>query len=803
MKKLLSVFIFIIICGTAFAQKKLRAANSRSDTLDIISTKVHLFNINKTYKSLSAYSELKIKSKLNNVSEVVLDLQGFTIDSVTVNSLNTPFLYNSPNLQITLSTPMQTGDSIQLIVYYNGMPTADPQWGGFYFTGVFAFNMGVGFVSQPHNFGRILFPCFDNFVERTSFDFFIETAIGDMAVCSGNLIDSNTVGTVINWHWQLQENIPSYLAGVAIAPYTFVKKNLSGINGITEAWIACLPTDTNKVNGSFAKLQESFTFLENHFGAYSWPRVGYSLVPFSGGAMEHSANIHIGSGFIDGTLQYQTLIAHELSHHWFGNLVTCSSAQDMWLNEGFASYCELLHTEFVSGKDAYLNAYRTLHFNMLSKAHINDDGYRAISGMDSNYTYGTTVYSKGSDVLHTLRSYLGDSLFFKGLQNYLNTNKYADVNTNLLASSLTSYSGININNYMDAWVNQPGFANFTIDSIQKQVVGSNYELTVYIRQRKHKNNNYYNAVPLPINFYKKDFTYQTKIVPISGRCVTYKVSLPFNPEFICIDANDNLSDASTWDSKSITSIGTKIYDQAKARAIIKSMVNVSDSSLLRMEHHWVAPDRFKLPQGSYVLNDKRYWRVDGVNLNNIKGQLAFLYNASSVNNYIDSSWIKNSEDSIKLFYRIDATQEWLALNDSLVTGASKTDKIGTVYSKDIIDGDYAIGIKRAGYIDTINTDASNLPCAQIVAIPMPLQNNDNGFNLFPNPVQQQLIISANNLNITTKYSIHTMEGACIQKGNWITKNNLVLNTSNFSNGLYIATFTSLQGIKSYNFVVNN
>jgi aminopeptidase N len=118
-----------------------------------------------------------------------------------------------------------------------------------------------------------------------------------------------------------------------------VKQILVGNNGNTDAIIACEPADTNNVNGSFAHLQESFSMLEENFGTHSWPKVGYSLVPFNFGAMEHATNIHIGKPFIDGTLNYETLIAHELSHHWFGDLVTCSTAGDMWLNEGFASYC--------------------------------------------------------------------------------------------------------------------------------------------------------------------------------------------------------------------------------------------------------------------------------------------------------------------------------------------------------------------------------------------------------------------------------------------------------------------------------
>ena len=73
--------------------------------------------------------------------------------------------------------------------------------------------------------------------------------------------------------------------------------------------------------------------------------------------MEHATSIHIGKVFVDGTLNYETLWAHELSHMWWGDLATCSSEQEMWLNEGFASFNEFYTTELLYGKEAYMDLY--------------------------------------------------------------------------------------------------------------------------------------------------------------------------------------------------------------------------------------------------------------------------------------------------------------------------------------------------------------------------------------------------------------------------------------------------------------
>lgn len=248
--------------------------------------------------------------------------------------------------------------------------------------------------------------CFDNFIERSAYEFLIETEATKMATCNGILLDSLTLGNGNKtWHWKLNETIPSYLASVAVSNYVLVNIPLTGSQGTIDGLIACQNSEINNVNAFFVHLQQSFSMLENHYGNHQFPKVGYSLVPFSAGAMEHATNIHIGQAYINGTLNYETLIAHELAHYWWGDLVTCKTAGDMWLNEGFASYSENLHTEFVYGNNDYKKAVRATHYKVLQNAHFNDEGYKSVANMDSIHTYGTTVYQKGADVLNTMRFY--------------------------------------------------------------------------------------------------------------------------------------------------------------------------------------------------------------------------------------------------------------------------------------------------------------------------------------------------------------------------------------------------------------
>ncbi|MBP6625229.1 MAG: M1 family metallopeptidase, partial [Chitinophagaceae bacterium] len=496
-------YYVVFLVAYFFTLKPTSASNaSRSDSLDIRKTIIHFDMTDVSNQLISANCKIIIKSKLNNISLIQFDLEGLMVDSIKLNGNLNSFSHLSPNLQIPLTNPLNIGDSAEIDVYYHGTPIVDATWGGFYFSGNYAFQMGVGFNAQPHSFGRTWHPCFDNIVERSPYEFFITTTADKLGICNGILIDSSTIN--INqklWHWKLEEEIPSYLASVACCNYLLVQQNLTGLNGSMKAEIACEPADSLKVAGSFGHLQDSYSMLEENFGPYSWPKVGYTLVPFNAGAMEHATNIHIGRGFVDGTLNNETLIAHELSHHWWGDLVTCSTAGDMWLNEGFASYCESLHQEYTYGSQAYITHSRNNHFDVLSNAHIRDQGYRAIANMDSNYTYGSTVYNKGADAIHTLRTYLGDSLFFNGTKAFLQANKFKAISSIDLRDFLSTWTGKNLNNYFDNWIFQPGFTNFCIDSTQVTPNGSQFNIKVFLRQRKHHSSNYYNGVPLELGFY--------------------------------------------------------------------------------------------------------------------------------------------------------------------------------------------------------------------------------------------------------------------------------------------------------------
>jgi aminopeptidase N len=395
-------------------------------------------------------------------------------------------------------------------------------------------------------------------------------------------------------------------------------------------------------------------------------------------------------------------------------------------------------------------------------------------------------------MIHTLRSYLGDSLFFNGLTAFLDANKFKDVSTTQLRDFMSLYTGINLTHYFDNWITAPGFTHFSIDSTHVLANGGLFETSVFLRQRKHKSSDYYTNVPLEIGFYDAQMNLYVHQLTFTGRCMEFQINLPFEPAMIVVDPNARISDAITEETKIVKSMGLINLPQAKFKAYVKNIVNAADSVLFRVEHSWIAPDRFKslAAANGYLLCDSRYWKIDAINLTNIAGTLQFNYDGGINNSYLDSAWVKNTEDSIHLFYRKDATEEWQIANDSLKAGVLN-DKLGVIFAKEIKAGEYCLGIKKSNYTDPLVTDAPAGGCGIVTKNNEKVMDHAEDIFLFPNPASREIsLLFFNTKDKDLKISLYTISGLKVfdyQIKSNETKLNVKLPSLN--TGLYYMTIT--------------
>ena len=391
------------------------------------------------------------------------------------------------------------------------------------------------------------------------------------------------------------------------------------------------PADTNKTKASFINLKKALRIFENDFGPYEWERVGYVGVPFLYGAMEHATNIAYPLAFVTGTLDYETLFAHELSHHWFGDLVTCSSAEDIWLNEGLACYCESVFTEGLYGKVSFKNYQRNTHKTALQSAYLLDKGYRALYGIPAEYTYGTTVYDKGADVVHTLRNYLGDSLFFKTVKAYMKQYAFQNVTTSDFENYISAKTSVNLTDFFNTWVYGKGFPHFSIDSFNirhktQDTSIKNFDAEVYVRQRLRGMDVFAKSNKLEITFMSNDWKSYTDTIVFSGEFGNKIFHVSFPPDFVMVDKEEKVADATTDNYKVIKAKGTYDFADTYFKLIVN---NVSDSAFVRVEHNWIAPDKMKKTNKDIKrLSDSRYWKIDGIFPNGMATKASFYFTRS-------------------------------------------------------------------------------------------------------------------------------------------------------------------------------
>lgn len=759
---------FSILFCTLFSLITLKTANAqepgRSDTLDVLNYGIHL-NINDfTNKTIQGYTTIKTTFKQTNINQVNFDLLALTVDSIYIgNTKHTNYLYNDTLISILLATTANPTDTLTFTIYYHGAPVIDPStWGGFYYTANTAYNLGCGFESLPHNFGRVWFPCIDEFKDKAYYDFYITTLGNHTAVCNGTLLDTVTnPNSTKTWHWKLAEVIPTYLASVAVGEYKAVKIPLIHATDTTQAYLYVYPADTTKARNSFIHLNQIFNAYVDYWGPYKWERVGYVGVAFNSGAMEHATNITYPESAIDGTLNNESLYGHELAHSWFGNLITCATAEDMWINEGWARYSEALYMGVLYPNinpmlDGYKAQIRGLQYATFRKAYSDDGGHFALYPMPQEITYRTTTYDKGALIVHTLRNYLGDDKFFSSVKQVLQEYSFKSINSAQFCDRLSYYSGTDLHDFFNGWIYQPGYLHFSIDSLVTNPNQSG-EYTYYVHQKQSLGLNLANSNRLEVTFFDAHWNRFTDTIRFSGEFGSKSVVLPFAPVLTAVDYNEKMADAIVDYNLNIKTTGTNSCPNAFANV---NVISLTDSAFIRVEHHWASPDPLKSANPAIRrLSPNRYWKIDGIAPSGFLAKVNFnFYNALDM----DASLFNNSSsDSLIVLYRQDAAHEWTLIPFTKVGSYTGIIKIDTLHF-----GEYTLAIG----------DKNQIGIAE-------LESDKISFDIYPNPNQGFVQISANDQNISYYQFINSSGKVVLTINN--TNSPITVDTTQLSSDTYI------------------
>jgi aminopeptidase N len=643
MRVLLICFLFLSITISALAQ-------NHRDKIDVVHYDITLDVSDFSQFIIKGNTEIIFQPIEEELQTVAFDLYSYTIDSIIFNGEKVEnFNYNDTVFSFIPSSIIAIGQQDTCRVYYHGMPSLEPDygWGGVHHGTSMIFNMGVAIRDVPHGFGRGWFPCIDNFTDKALYDIHLITKSEHRGIASGVLVEEAALGENQKvWSWKLNQSSPTYLVSFTAGEFTLNTIDYAGLTKSFPIEIYALQQDSTAAALTFADVPEMMSLYESLFGPYHWDKAGYTVVEFNSGAMEHITNIAYPNYALTTNLANQRLVAHELSHHWFGNLATCNNAANMWLNEGWARYCEALYLEHFHGKESYNNYVATKQRSVVNGAHNTDGGYWALNDIPLNITYSTTVYDKGAVVVHNLRHYMGDELFFPAVREYLETFSEGNASSVDLMNTLSEASGVDLTGFFNTWVFNGGFPQYMIDSVVTD--GSN--VTVGVSQQSVGRDYIGDMNKVEINFIDSDWNIISQPLLFDGQAGNQFFSLDFEPVMTILDLYNKTADAVFDHSKVLKSVSS--YTPIGTNITVYPQV-LTDSVFMHVAQMWKGPNEVGVSQNGVEPIDIGYWRISFAAEGDFSAKTRFLFNTIG----LDDLGL-TEEDSLVLIYRPDSRYPW-------------------------------------------------------------------------------------------------------------------------------------------------
>lgn len=416
-------------------------------------------------------TEIEMTASTEAITDIRLDLRQLTADSVWDATGSLSYFQLADSIFITLGETLNPGDTTDVFISYGGEPYHE-SWGGFWFIGeILAYHIGVGISTEGQTMGKCMFPCWDHQNDKATFDFHITCDEEMYAVANGDSAGVTFNGGKATYNWTIDQQMPTYLVALNVGDYEVLHDSTDArIYYYVYSW------DVEDALASFVNVDLMMANIESIFGPYPW-NTRFSLVETPKGDMEHVSHVtHVASA-VNGNTNYDWLIAHEMTHHWWGCCVTMADWQHIWLKEGFATLGEALWME-TYGQESY-DDYMINH---IMKPYLQSGEIFPISNPQTPAeVFSATTYDKAGSVLHMLRYVLGDEDFFGALNYYFNNHLFGLVWTDDFRDDLESYLSTDIDWFFDTWIHGWGYPIYDIEHSATQS-GTNWELTIDLSQ---------------------------------------------------------------------------------------------------------------------------------------------------------------------------------------------------------------------------------------------------------------------------------------------------------------------------------
>ena len=441
-------------------------------------------------KHIKENAKIKLVTLAKNQEQIELDFyDNFKINFVKLNGISASYNYSDNKIEILKHN--LSDDTLNIEIDFEGKPQN---------LGISSFWMeekdGHQFLATLNEpvFASTWFPCNDTPADKATTKISITNDSNIVSLSNGKIFDVVTKGEKRTYVWESEYPIATYLISIYSGEYKkFSQKYYSNKDTMNIDYYV-MEENFENAKIDFVNHPDYLKVFSELFGEYPFIKEKYGVVEilWQLGAMESQTLTSIGGNFISGMNFNESILIHEVAHHWWGNSVTLKSWKDIWLNEGFATYSEALYFERTRGAKALISTMHSF------KQSINLDRGQTLfnPGVD---IFSSTVYNKGAWVLHMLRKEVGDYLFFSGLKSYYNKYKYSNADTEDLKKHFEKISNINLDKFFDQWVYKgTGFLEIDINYDEQTVSTDSVIAEISIKQIQDGYANYYFPLDIEI-----------------------------------------------------------------------------------------------------------------------------------------------------------------------------------------------------------------------------------------------------------------------------------------------------------------
>ncbi len=454
--------------------------------------------INHQNQTIAGNVRIDALSDTNNLNTIFIDLaSSLIVDSIKMGNNILSFSRNSDKIFINLNSSFNKGQKFSITIYYNGVPSTSG-FGSFTFGTRQGGNPSIFTLSQPYG-TKDWWPCKDTPGDKAdSADIWFTVSNPLKAVSNGKLISVNNNGDgTSTYKWKVSYPIAQYL--ISLAASDFVQYDnyyrYSELDSMPVNHFLYPETFSISMKNLLDLTPEMIEVFAQRFGEYPFIREKYGHAEFGwSGGMEHQTCSSMG-------FWSDWIIAHELAHQWYGDAITCKDWNNIWLNEGFATYSEGLWAEAKQGIQAY-NSFISGKMG-IAKSAVGSVYVTDISSVGSIFNYART-YAKGAIILHMLRGIVGDSVFFNILRTYTYhpSVAYGVAVTEDFQQIAEAVSGKDLDYFFNQWIYGENYPKYMVGWSTNQVSDTLTYLNVQINQQMNSNPAFFT---MPIQMLVKRF----------------------------------------------------------------------------------------------------------------------------------------------------------------------------------------------------------------------------------------------------------------------------------------------------------